>query len=386
MSVRRAFISSTSEDLTAYRAAARDAVASAEMLPTMMEYFAASGAQPPLAECLKKVSETDVLLVIVAFRYGWVPPDQTDQPPKNITWLECEQAVADGKEVLAFLADEKHAWPEDLREEYRLALAARDGQATPELLAEVQQNIEGLKKLKEWLNERGVRATFSSPEDLGRQVTLALNQWRQRHAAPLSTTVASDAVPPADATRYLHQLLSETSHIDIRGLQVGTGQAYRFGIEELFISLTTTMAPAAADSRAAVHAADDAVAREMDRQSRDAPLHEALSQSPLVIIGDPGAGKTTFLRRVTHALCQTRLGEVLNAAEARLGITDATFPIFVRLSELGDHIATCRGTADAPKALKAIVPIFGWHTVCLRELESCLFYATSRCLSRHWMS
>ena len=39
------------------------------------------------------------------------------------------------------------------------------------------------------------------------------------------------------------------------------------------------------------------------------PLHEALRAERLVIVGDPGSGKTTFLHRVAHALCQTLLGE-----------------------------------------------------------------------------
>ena len=43
-----------------------------------MEYFAASGDKPPLPACLAKVAETDVLVVLVAHRYGWVPPDQAE--------------------------------------------------------------------------------------------------------------------------------------------------------------------------------------------------------------------------------------------------------------------------------------------------------------------
>ena len=50
-----AFISSTSEDLKAYRAAARDAGIGAGFLPVLMEYFAASGERPPLEACLHPV-------------------------------------------------------------------------------------------------------------------------------------------------------------------------------------------------------------------------------------------------------------------------------------------------------------------------------------------
>jgi Domain of unknown function (DUF4062) len=63
------FISSTSEDLKPYRAAARDAAIGAGLLPRMMEHFVATGG-PSLPECLRKVSEADVVVAIVAHRYG----------------------------------------------------------------------------------------------------------------------------------------------------------------------------------------------------------------------------------------------------------------------------------------------------------------------------
>ena len=97
------FICSTVEDLRAHRTIAREAVVETEMLPKMQEYFVASGDHPPLAKCLREVSQCDVLVVIAGHRYGWVPADQPPGPPKSITWLECEQAVKDGHEVLAFV-------------------------------------------------------------------------------------------------------------------------------------------------------------------------------------------------------------------------------------------------------------------------------------------
>lgn len=88
--VPRLFISSTSEDLRSYRDQASHAAIAAHFLPRMMEYFTASGDKPPLEYCLREVSETDLLVVIVAHRYGWVPPDQPGDQRKSITWLEWE--------------------------------------------------------------------------------------------------------------------------------------------------------------------------------------------------------------------------------------------------------------------------------------------------------
>ena len=181
------FISSTSEDLKDYREKARDAALLAGFMPRMMEYFAASGSNPPLRACLEKVSGSpieppaDVLVLIVAHRYGWVPRDQSGSGRKSITWLECEQAQRNGCEVLAFMVDKDHPWPDSLREEHQIAREAGKGTGTPELLAEVQSNVTCLKQFKQWIDDLASRATFTTPDSLHGQVVAALNEWRRRH-------------------------------------------------------------------------------------------------------------------------------------------------------------------------------------------------------------
>src|SRR5215471_3156356 len=90
MNLPTVFISPTSEDLKSLRQAAREAAISARFHPEMMEYFVAEGKNAPLDACRMKVAEADVVVSIVAHRYGWVP-DVTDG--KNITWVECEEAL-----------------------------------------------------------------------------------------------------------------------------------------------------------------------------------------------------------------------------------------------------------------------------------------------------
>lgn len=107
---RKIFISSTSEDLEEYRKAARDAVLSAGCQPVMMEYFTPQGKRRPLAACLREVDACDAVVAIVAHRYGWVPSDQPKGGAKSITWLECERANDVGKEIPAFIVNEKCEW------------------------------------------------------------------------------------------------------------------------------------------------------------------------------------------------------------------------------------------------------------------------------------
>lgn len=173
------FISATSEDLKDFRLAARDAALGVGIRPVMMEYFSASG-EPPLAECLSRVSTCDLTIVLVAGRYGWVPEDSPDSRRKSITWLECEHTVQEGKDLLAFLLDKNTSWPVERTESYRLIAAINEGKFTEDLPRDVQQNTEQLRKFREWLESGRTRATFTTPDDLRSKITLALYEWREK--------------------------------------------------------------------------------------------------------------------------------------------------------------------------------------------------------------
>ena len=209
------FISSTCEDLASHRGAAKEAAIQAGFHPQMMEYFPAQGNMPPYPACMEKVDACDVMAVVVAHRYGWVPEDQPKPCGKSITWLECEHARNQGKEVLAFVVDENHPWPPAFVDKTRDAAK--------------------LRKFKKWLDAIGIRSTFTTPESLQTAVLAALHDWQKRHGNALPSTAASGA----DPGKYLRWLREETAWIDIRGLQVGSGKAHRFPIEDLYIPLTT---------------------------------------------------------------------------------------------------------------------------------------------------
>jgi len=315
------FISSTKEDLEAYRVAARDAAIRAGLMPRMMEYFVAQGAKPPYAECMEKVDEADVLVVIVSHRYGWVPPDQPAPGGKSITWLECEQALKNGREVLAFLVDEKAEWPLELKESYRVSKAIEEGKPTTKLAAEVKRNVAKLKEFKGWLSGLGIRGSFSEAGALRGDIEAALNGWLRRQTG---ATVAPGAARQ-DPSKYLAWLRQETAWIDIRGLQVGSGKAHRFPIDELYIPLTT---PEGKPGE-----------KETERAMRQSvALEEALQRRKLVIVGDPGSGKTTFLRRIAYELC----GDA-----GKLKLPGSGFPILVRIGELEEHMEACLCPASA---------------------------------------
>jgi len=181
------FISSTAEDLQPYREKAIFEAERAGFEVHTQEYFVASGNERPLAKCFEEVAKADVVVVIVAHRYGWVPPGQPGGDTKSITWLECEEAQRAGRgkkklEVLAFLVgkeSDEFKWPLELWEKYRLITAVE--RTTPELLAEVQRNVAKLEEFKAWLSTLAIRATFTNPDSLRAEVATALRDWLARH-------------------------------------------------------------------------------------------------------------------------------------------------------------------------------------------------------------
>lgn len=327
------FISSTVEDLEIFRKRARDAALAAGFQPRMCEYFPASG-NPPLQECLARVSgskseaSVDLLIAIVAHRYGWVPEDQPDGDHRSITWLECLEAHRNGAKVLAFLVDDKTEWPDRHREGYQLAIAAQAESATPQLLELVQKNIPALREFKSWLSEGRVISTFTNPDDLQSKILIALQDWLKRHSE-----FQVDA--PGDPTQYLRTLREETAYINIRGLQVGSGRATRFPIEDLYISLKT------------ITPQEPGKGNRPADQKESQQLENALAGSRLVVIGDPGAGKTTFLQRACQLACRAML-EADTEAIKTLGLSVAPFPILIRLSELQGHRKANKGQPGAP--------------------------------------
>jgi len=128
----------------------------------------------------------------------------------------------------------------------------------------------------------------------------------------------------ADSRPYLEYLRNDTAFIEIRGLTLSVAEAPRFPIDDLYIPLIDEMGSG----------------RETEGGRARRTLEESLDHTRLVILGDPGSGKTTFLRRIAHAAC-----------EARLTHASAPFPLLLRISELSEFVER-QERKDAP----ALVP------------------------------
>jgi hypothetical protein len=195
--VLRIFISSTATDLADYRSKVRDAVLGLEGAPIAMETFSALPGQPA-AECMRLAAEADVVICVVAHRYGYVPPKELGgDGERSMTWLEVEAAQKAGKPVFAFLVDDKAFWM-GVKEQDRLTTEPDDK------AQEILQAVRKLGEFKTYLNRGLTRGTFTNPDNLATQVAIAvakLSPAAPIHAGRVWQPLFCHALQPAQHFR-----------------------------------------------------------------------------------------------------------------------------------------------------------------------------------------
>jgi len=203
--------------------------------------------------------------------------------------------------------------------------------------------------------ERALKGFEAEREHIWEALDQRIRQRPQKLAAAPVRAVEPPAATRRSPAKYLRWLQDETAWIDIRGLQVGTGKAYRFPIDDLYIPLTTA---GAGEARGPGKEAPESV-----------PLEQALSHRKLVIEGDPGSGKTTFLRRIGYELCRDAGTCKSPAAGKAMALPYRGFPIFIRIAELEEHIENCRHRQDVGVPTTGESPSWLVHFLGRRSAE-----------------
>jgi hypothetical protein len=169
-----------------------------------------------------------------------------------------------------------------------------------------------------------------------------------------------------DPSRYLLQLRDATATIDIRGLEVGRGRAASFPLDDWYLGLHATGRFAdgdgVRDEQAGVIGRRLGLSPDV-ASSRQIRLERLLQHRLLLVVGDPGCGKTTFLHWVAVTLSRTCLGQAPEAAERRLGLSSALFPVFLRAAELDAYLSSSAGQLDIysdQEAAAALLDYLAW--------------------------
>jgi tetratricopeptide (TPR) repeat protein len=190
----KVFLSSTAQDLMACRKVADDTILSLSQESVAMERFGPLPGEP-VAECERKARESDVVVCIVAHRHGFVP----EKGRGSITRREVEAARAAGKDVLAWIVADDCPWTEKKEQDL---LTDPTVLADPARVAEVAAGVQSLQDFKAWLRASFVCDAFTSPDDLGRKIAVALSRYAQDRAA----TSRAPAAPVRGEIRIVHAL------------------------------------------------------------------------------------------------------------------------------------------------------------------------------------
>ncbi|MFL6446463.1 MAG: DUF4062 domain-containing protein [Bryobacteraceae bacterium] len=156
----RIYISSTYLDLKDHRTAVASVIKDLHHQPIGMEDYPASD-ERPLDKCRKDVASCDAILCIVAWRYGFVPPDN-NPGKRSISELEYEEAsrVAGRIKRLVFLTDESALW-------------------NPSMVDKHPPDSERVSRFRATLKERHTTTVkgFASIDELCRQVRAAVETY-----------------------------------------------------------------------------------------------------------------------------------------------------------------------------------------------------------------
>jgi formylglycine-generating enzyme required for sulfatase activity len=150
-----------------------------------------------------------------------------------------------------------------------------------------------------------------------------------------------------DPEKYLAWLRGETGRVELERLLDSPDQLPPPAIDTLYISLDTRAGGAG---------------RERMEPGVSTALENILHNRKVVIEGEPGSGKTTFLRRIAWALCRK------DRTNEQLILPVNGFPLFVRMYRLDEHInatlAAREGgdpsTEDDPRWIAHYLAHQGW--------------------------
>jgi hypothetical protein len=189
----KVFLSSTAQDLVDHRKVADDTILRLSQEAVVMERFGPLPGEP-VEECERKARESDLVVCIVAHRYGYVP----EKGRGSITRREVEAAKAAGKDVLVWIVADDHPWTEKKEQDL---LTDPNVLADPARIAGVAAGVQALLDFKAWLRATFVCDTFTTPDELGRKIAVALAECSSKQAPR-----AGPSAPKQGEIRIVHAL------------------------------------------------------------------------------------------------------------------------------------------------------------------------------------
>jgi len=296
-------------------------------------------------QILEKYGESLALVIgLMAQRFGSKTGKNKSGTEEEFEWALRHRQARDWPEIKWFFKDiDRLDFPSDVKE-------------AAEAL-EQWKNVQAFRKKVEQEGESQLLYnTYVDPDDFGEVLKNDLDLWLNDSERPWSSqrrgkktparkkrAKKRGKAPPPDPRKYLDGLYRETKDIDIRGLLVGSERAHTFSIDDLYIPLTTSARaePSRGTSKSELREPGEP-------RDQTVELQKMLEHRCVVITGDPGAGKTTFLNRIANILSKAGLENDATRVRNELGLGGRPFPILIRIAELAKHITTSRSKNEGP--------------------------------------
>jgi Domain of unknown function (DUF4062) len=316
----RVYVSSTYQDLKDCRDAIRSALRRMGLDDIAMETYTA-GEERPVDRCLDDVRSADIYIGVLAWRYGFVPAGGHT----SITELEYRAAGEAGIPRLIFVLDSDAPWPRSA----------------------MDKDSARIEAFRDHVRDAHLCDPFTSTEDLRAKVAEAVGRHLQgRHGITVGADTAWEA--------YCKRLVQEYGRLDLEALTPPDRDEHlQIALRDVFVEpdVREDMPDAELPKellRKLEEAADPTsseLPRELDRQlveqTRESyprrPVRGAFDAltAPLaracVLLGDPGAGKSTLARYLALVLAEGRTSTALAAL-------DGWRPILI---ELRDYALSC---------------------------------------------
>jgi formylglycine-generating enzyme required for sulfatase activity/energy-coupling factor transporter ATP-binding protein EcfA2 len=286
--VRNVFLSSTAKDLRPYRDAIFLAISGLDGFHCVrMEDFGARDWEAD-AYCRARVAECNVFVGLIGHLYGSSPPGSKT----SYTEREYEAAIEAKIPRLLFMASDDMPMSPKLRE----------GDALFKLQTAFRERI----------GKDRIVAFFDAPDPLATKVIAALHHLKPEKAKTSARPRKPARNPSADLAQaietYLKFLVERYRYLDFKGLGVSDRVPLRLPLLEMYVPLKARVEAPEGETwdrlllagRKPTEAETEALG---PRVSEPQPILGLLKKHDgLVILGDPGSGKSTFLKFLALSL------------------------------------------------------------------------------------
>jgi GTPase SAR1 family protein len=318
----RIFVSSTFKDLEECREKVRLVLRRMGHEDVAMEYFVAEDKRP-LDKCMEAVASSDLYIGIFAWRYGYIP----DGYDKSITELEYRKAIETGKDCLSFLLHGEAPWA---------PIFVDKGVDAPKIEA-----------LRNELSTKCIVSFFKSADELSSLVGAAVHRWETQSR---NSVLEEEKIAEIDLQQYREAVSKRYRNIDLDALKPSKKEDYlRIQLSSVFVEQSVRENPPPVELPKEIWkkmheewdlekeclpegltAEDVKLAKESYYSKDPKPVLDVISRERdkyIVILGDPGSGKSTLTKYIILSVLQINNDEKLSS------LFESYLPLQVELRE-----------------------------------------------------